>query len=60
MEIRKSLSSGIGWAPVWPAETCTFCSRTALTMSDAVTPSAAACCGSTQMRMALCRLHLPI
>ena len=41
-----------GDAPITPAATCTFCSRTAATMSDAVMPRAATFCGSSQTRMA--------
>ncbi len=41
-----------GEAPITPAATCTFCSRTAATTSDAVMPRAATFCGSSQMRMA--------
>ena len=44
--------SCIGSAPSWPAETWTFCSRTARTTSPAVRPREATLSGSSQMRIA--------
>ena len=43
---------GIGSAPSWPAETCTFCSRIARTTSPAVRPREATLSGSSQTRIA--------
>ncbi|MDQ1092902.1 hypothetical protein QE400_002315 [Xanthomonas sacchari] len=48
----RNLLSGIGSAPSWPAETCTFCSRIAATTSLAVSPRAATRSGSSQARIA--------
>ena len=51
-DTRKSLSTSVGSAPSCPADTCTFCSRTALTTSPAVRPRAATLFGSSQRRIA--------
>ena len=40
-----------GGAPIWPAATCTFCSRMALMTSPLVSPRAASFCGSSHTRM---------
>ena len=45
IDTRNSEASGVGGAPSWPADTCTFCSRTACTMSPAVSPRAASLVG---------------
>ena len=52
IEICRSEPSGCGGAPMDPAETCTFCSRSARTTSPAEIPRAAVFSGSSQIRIA--------
>ena len=51
IESVKSRAPGCGGAPIAPAETCTFCSRIARTISPAVIARAATWSGSSQMRI---------
>ena len=44
--------AGAGCWPTWPAATCTFCSRSAATTSEALSPRLATRTGSSQSRMA--------
>jgi hypothetical protein len=48
----KVWPGGAGCCPTWPAATCTFCSRSAATTSEAVRPRAATRTGSSHSRMA--------
>jgi hypothetical protein len=52
METCSAEPSGVGGPPSAPAETCTFCSRMAPTMSAAESERAAARSGSIQTRIA--------
>jgi hypothetical protein len=51
-EICITAPSGVGGLPMLPAETSTFCSRIAATMSRAESERAAAFSGSIHTRMA--------
>ena len=52
IDSRKSFFFGDGSAPSWPADTCTFCSRTAAITSLAVSPRDASRFGSSHSRIA--------
>ena len=51
-KVSWNCESLAGDAPTTPAATCTFCSRMAATMSEAIKPRAATFCGSSQTRIA--------
>jgi hypothetical protein len=50
--IWKACPAGAGCCPICPAATCTFCSRSAPTTSEAVSPRDATRTGSSHSRMA--------